>query len=148
MLNAESSAGRLAFSREFTFAGDTEAMFAARDEIMQFLNAHGVEGEDEIDVLVALQEALANAVFHGCGSDVAKTIRCTIDVDDSEINIVVRDPGSGFDTSDDGDSAEDGTNLSNHGRGIMLMRSLMDKVNYSHRGSEVHLMKRRGQALD
>lgn len=148
MLNAESSADRKAISRDFTCAGGTEPMFVARDEIMRFLNAHGVEGEDEIDILVALQEAMANAVLHGCGNDPGKTIRCMVDVDDSEINIVVRDPGSGFDTSDVGDSAEDGTNLSNHGRGIMLMRSLMDKVNYSHRGSEVHLMKRRGQALD
>jgi serine/threonine-protein kinase RsbW len=140
LLNAESSAGKLAFSREVTFAGDTEAMFAARDEIMQFLNAHGVDGEVEIDMLVALQEALANAVVHGCGNDSAKTVHCTVEVDSSEINLVVRDPGAGFDAYSDGE-LEDGTNLTNHGRGILLMRSLMDEVSYRHHGSEVHLKK-------
>lgn len=147
MLNAESSADRKAISREFTCAGGTEAMFVARDEIMRFLNDHGVSGEEEIDVLVALQEALANAVLHGCGNDAAKTIRCTVDVDDSEIHIAVRDPGSGFDLSSI-ESAEGETNLTDHGRGITLMRSLMDKVKYSHHGSEVHLMKRRGRSSD
>ena len=147
LLNAESSADRKAIRREFSCAGGTEAMFVARDQIMQFLNAHGVEGEEEIDILLALQEALANAVLHGCGNDPAKTIRCMVDIDDAEINIVVRDPGSGFDLSSI-ESAEGETNLSDHGRGITLMRSLMDKVSYRHHGSEVHLMKRRGQALD
>lgn len=140
MLNADSSAGKLAFSREFTFTGDTTAMFAARDQIMQFLNAHGVDGEDEIDVLIALQEALANAVVHGCASDPAKTIRCTVEVDDAEINIVIRDPGPGFDAYA-GNESEDGTNLTNHGRGILLMRSLMDEISYRHQGSEVHMKK-------
>jgi serine/threonine-protein kinase RsbW len=107
---------------------------------MQFLNAHGVEGEEEIDVLVALQEALANAVLHGCASDPRKTVRCSVAVDDAEINIVIHDPGPGFDHSGS-DSSEDGTNFSNHGRGILLMRSLMDEIIYRHHGSEVHLKK-------
>jgi serine/threonine-protein kinase RsbW len=140
LLNAESSVGKLACSREFAFAGDTSAMFAARDRIMQFLNAHGVDGELEIDVLVALQEALANAVLHGCASDPTKTVRCTVDVDDAEINIVIRDPGPGFD-SYSGSELEDGTNLTNHGRGILLMRNLMDEISYHHHGSEVHMKK-------
>jgi serine/threonine-protein kinase RsbW len=145
LLNAESSADRKAISREFTCAGGTEAMFVARDEIMQFLNAHGVEGDEEIDILLALQEALANAVLHGCGNDPAKTIRCMVDVDDSEINIVVRDPGSGFDLSSI-ESVEGETNLSDHGRGITLMRSLMDEVSYSHGGTEVQMKKKRHHA--
>ncbi len=140
LLSADSSAGRLALSREFALSGDTTAMFAARDQITQFLNAHGVDGEDEIDVLVALQEALANAVVHGCASDPTKTIYCTVDVDDAEINIVIRDPGPGFD-SYSGNDFEDGTNLTNHGRGILLMRSLMDEISYRHHGSEVEMKK-------
>jgi serine/threonine-protein kinase RsbW len=144
LLNADSSAAKLACSREFAFSGDPTAMFAARDQIMRFLNAHGVDGDVEIDVLVALQEALANAVVHGCASDPTKTIRCTVEVDDAEINMVIRDPGPGFD-SYSGSEFEDGTNLTNHGRGILLMRSLMDEISYHHQGSEVHLKKFRQQ---
>jgi serine/threonine-protein kinase RsbW len=142
LLNAESSADRKAISREFTCAGGTEAMFIARDQIMRFLNDHGVEGEEEIDILLALQEALANAVLHGCGNDPGKTIRCLVDIDDSEINIVVRDPGSGFDPSSI-ESDEGETNFTDHGRGITLMRSLVDEVHYSHGGTEVQMKKKR-----
>lgn len=142
MPQAESSTRKLAFNREFAFAGDTNAMLAARDEIMQFLNAHGVGGDEEIDILVALQEALANAVLHGCGNDPAKTVRCSVEGDDAEVNLVVRDPGSGFDAYSER-GFEDGTNLTNHGRGILLMRSLMDEISYRHHGTEVHLKKLR-----
>lgn len=131
-----------AFTRDFVFAGDATTMADSRDAVMQFLGEHGISDEEEIDVLVALQEGLANAVFHGCGGDRSKKIECTAEVDAFEINIVIRDPGPGFNTSI-GDSADDGTNLTQHGRGIMLMRSLMDEITYRLGGSELHLKKLR-----
>lgn len=144
MLNTESSARKLAFSRDFVFAGDAVAMVAARDEMMQFLGTHGVAGEEEIDIMIALQEALANAVLHGCGNDPAKTVHCTVQGDDAEISIVVRDPGPGFDAYS-GSDFEDGGNRTHHGRGILLMRSLVDELSYHHHGSELHLKKLRRQ---
>jgi len=138
--NAESSADKLAFTREFAFSGDTAAMFAARDEIMQFLNAQGIKGDEEIDILVALQEALSNAVLHGCRDNPAKTVHCTVQGDDDEVNITVHDPGPGFDAGSISEF-EGGINLTGHGRGILLMRSLMDEVTYRQHGSEVQLKK-------
>ena len=62
-------------------------------------------------LMIALQEALANAVLHGCGDDPAKQVHCIVSVDPAEINIVLRDPGPGFETASSSDSADDGTNL-------------------------------------
>jgi anti-sigma regulatory factor (Ser/Thr protein kinase) len=59
-----------------------------------------------------------------------------------EASFVVRDEGNGFDpspylstTMPDADGAT--------GRGIMLMRSVMDEVRYNAAGNEVTLIKRR-----
>ncbi len=142
LLKAVPSSEKQAFTRDFVFGGDAAAIPNGRDAIVQFLGDHGISDEEEIDLLVAVQEALANAVFHGCGDDGSKQIECTVEVDASAINIVIRDPGPGFDTSL-ADAAEDGTNLSQHGRGIMLMRSLMDEVTYRRAGSELHMKKLR-----
>ncbi len=131
------------FTKDFVFPGDSTAMIAARDAMLHFLGTHGIGDEEEIDIMIALQEALANAVLHGCGGDPAKSIHCTVAVDPAEIRIVVRDPGPGFDTSSASDETEDGTNLTEHGRGILLMRSLMDEVSYRRGGTEVHLKKLR-----
>lgn len=128
---------------ELVLTGDSMAVAAARDRIMDFLEEQGVADEEAIDILVALQEALVNAVLHGCKNDPSQVIRCSVEVDAEAITIVIKDPGVGFDTAAVTDVSDDGINLTNHGRGIFLMRGLMDEVSYSHGGSELTLKKQR-----
>jgi len=129
---------------QFVFTGDSAAMIAARDRIMDFLHEHNLGEPEEIDVLVALQEALANAVVHGCKNDPSQVVRCSVEVDTDAVTIVITDPGEGFDTKANC-GAENKPNLTEHGRGLCLIRALMDEVSYSHGGSEVTLKKLRRQ---
>jgi anti-sigma regulatory factor (Ser/Thr protein kinase) len=115
---------------------------AAREAVMNLIKKHGLTEDEEIDVFVALQEALANAVLHGCQNDGTKTIFCRVEVDPSALTIVVADPGPGFDIDAINCNPPD-INTTDHGRGICLMRSLMDEVGYRRGGSEVRLQKRR-----
>lgn len=132
-----------AFALELALPGDSAAVAAARDRIMHFLEEHGVADEEAIDILVALQEALVNAVVHGCRNDPSQVIRCSVEVDADAVTIVIRDPGEGFESGAATDVSDDGINLTNHGRGILLMRGLMDEVSYSRGGSQLTLKKRR-----
>lgn len=132
-----------AISKEFVFTGDSASMVAARDSMMDFIRDYCSSGQEEIDIFLALQEALANAVLHGCHSDPSKTVHTWVDIDSSTITIVIRDPGVGFDLAHATRSGEDGVNLTEHGRGICMMRSLMDEVSYRRGGSEVLLKKLR-----
>lgn len=110
---------------------------------MDFLAPYCADEAEELDIFIALQEALANAVLHGCGNDPSKTIHCRVDVDPAALIITIRDPGAGFDPGMATESTEAGTNVSQHGRGICLMRSLMDEVTYRHRGTELQLRRLR-----
>lgn len=130
-------------SREFELAGTLDALPPARAAIMQFVRQYCSDEQQEIDILIALQEALANAILHGCHKDGSKVVKCRVEISPESIELVVRDPGSGFDTAGATDVAEDGTNLTQHGRGIHLMRSLLDEVSYRHNGAELHLRKLR-----
>ncbi len=117
-------------------------MIAARDHMMDFVREYCSGEQEEIDIFLALQEALANAVLHGCRNDPGKSVQAWVQIDDAAISIVIRDPGVGFDLAKlNGSAAE--LNLTGHGRGICLMRSLMDDVSFQRHGSEVHLTKRR-----
>ncbi len=118
-------------------------MVASRQAVMDFLAPYCSSELEEIDILVALQEALANAVFHGCKDDPSKTIRCSVEIDPSAITIIVRDPGPGFDVDAVARSTDGDANTTEHGRGICLMRSLMDEVTYRRGGAEVCLRKLR-----
>jgi len=129
--------------KEFEFPGDLASVAESREQIMQFITQHCSDEGDQIDILVALQEALANAALHGCGDDPAKTIQCAVAADASDINITVRDPGPGFDLALADPDSYTATTFS-HGRGICLMRSLMIGVTFAHGGSEIQLRKHIG----
>lgn len=132
---------RQAVSKESTFPGDSNSMASARESVMDFIRPHCSDEVEEVDIFIALQEALANAALHGCKDDSSKTIYCLVEIDASAITITIRDPGPGFDLEAATQPTEAGINVTQHGRGICLMRSLMDEVNYRHGGAEVHLRK-------
>jgi len=96
----------------------------------------------EFEIEMALREALANAVLHGCKGDPAKKIEFSVTGENERgILIVVRDPGQGFD-HEGLPSPTDGENLfSDHGRGIYLINKLMDEVKYERDGREIHMRK-------
>ncbi len=131
----------VAVRKDFIFPGDLDTVSSAREAVMDFVREHCFTGTDEFDILVAVQEALANAALHGCGNDSSKSIHCSVDLDPPEVNVVVRDPGHGFDFKLAGDPSRLDGNRSESGRGISLMRGLMTQVTYSRGGSEVHLKK-------
>jgi serine/threonine-protein kinase RsbW len=125
------------------FKGSADTLASSREAVMDFLHEYFSSEQQEIDVLIALQEALANAVLHGCKNDPDKVVRCSVNVTPEAIELAVQDPGPGFDTIAVGDSSEDGTNLTQHGRGIMLIRSMMDEVSYRNHGSQLRMRKLR-----
>jgi len=127
---------------EFTLFGNADSMTGAREAVMDFVRPYFSERE-RIDVLIALQEALANAVLHGCQNDASKTIHCSAVIDRSAFTITIRDSGPGFDVEAAMQSSAAGDNLTEHGRGICLMLSVMDEVWYGSGGSEVRLRKLR-----
>lgn len=126
--------------KEFEFPGSLASVAESREQVMQFVSQHCADEGERIDILVALQEALANAALHGCGDDTAKRIACSVEASPSEIVISVRDPGTGFDPALADPDNFAATNLPS-GRGIRLMRSLMTEVGFERGGSEVRLHK-------
>lgn len=94
---------------------------------------------------LALHEALANAVVHGNHNDATKAVRLCLTVhEDCRIEVVVKDVGAGFD-GDQLPSPVAGENLlATHGRGIFLMKHLMDVVEFRFDGGTEIRLQRHG----
>ena len=104
--------------------------------------------EDVLAVQLALQEAVANAIRHGCRGDVSKHVQCSVSCDESgEVVIVVRDPGSGFDPGATADPLDPSNILKPSGRGIFLINELMDHVQFADGGREVQMRKKKAPDL-
>ncbi len=103
----------------------------------------GCPVDDRASVEIALREALANAIVHGNrGRDDRRVLlRCYCDPE-SCIVITIRDEGEGFDPDQVPDPRSASRVLLSHGRGIFLMRELMDHVSHRRGGREVVLYKK------
>jgi serine/threonine-protein kinase RsbW len=93
-------------------------------------------------LLVGGTEAVNNAILHGNKSDPGKTVYVMCVVDKDSLVFRVRDTGKGFRPEDVPDPLEEKNLLKTSGRGIFLMRSLMDKVSFriTSEGTEVELV--------
>jgi serine/threonine-protein kinase RsbW len=100
--------------------------------------------DEVMKVDLALQEALANAIRHGCRNDASKLIDCRATLSAAELAIVVRDPGPGFDVSAVANPLDAANLFKPGGRGIFLINQLMDTVEFTDGGRQVSMRKRRG----
>ncbi|MBU0457881.1 ATP-binding protein [Patescibacteria group bacterium] len=96
---------------------------------------------------LASEEAFLNAVIHGAEGDPSKTITVYLKIFRDKANkitieLVVQDPGPGFDSSVIPDPTEDDNLDVPTGRGLLLIDSFMDEVERNPDGNCVTMRKR------
>ena len=124
------------------FPADPEAIGAVADSITETLIELQVPEQKRLEIGLAVQEALINAVVHGCGNDPSKEVRCRLQSDPlGRIVITVTDPGPGFRPDLLSDPRRQENLYADHGRGVYLIRKLMDEVSFEGRGSEIRMWK-------
>ncbi len=91
------------------------------------------------NILVAITEAVNNAIYHGNQANPKKNIDIFFKSFPDHVSFIVKDEGTGFSY----DTLPDPTNPENienpNGRGVFLMRNLADKVSFEDNGSKVVL---------
>jgi len=121
---------------------DPSAMERVTDGLMELLRGKGWPENRMMEVHLAAQEALANAIKHGCKGDATKQVQCAVSFDAAgELVIVVRDPGTGFDLNKVPNPLEGNNLFKGSGRGVFLINELMDTVEYADGGRMVTMSK-------
>jgi anti-sigma regulatory factor (Ser/Thr protein kinase) len=125
-----------------TISADRNAISPVVDGVMQIAREMKCAEGYEYQVDLALREALANAIVHGCHNDPSKKIECCVAcTESSDIMIVVRDPGEGFVPGALPNPLAAENLGSTHGRGIYLINQLMDEVSFDRNGAEIRMRK-------
>jgi serine/threonine-protein kinase RsbW len=136
-------ADKLILQLRVTLTADKEAVDPLVQGVMQIVRQMQCALGKEDAIELALAEALANAVVHGCASDPTKIIECDVACDEARgMLIVVRDPGKGFDPAALPNPVNGERVFADHGRGIYLINQLMDEVKFLKNGTEIHMIKR------
>lgn len=101
------------------------------DKFLQEANATlGLDDGSMYRILVAASEAVNNAILHGNGSDPSKTVRLCLRATKHLLTIRVDDEGRGFNAKTLPNPLADENLLKEHGRGVFLIRSLVDEVRF------------------
>jgi len=100
-----------------------------------------------LSLALALREALVNAITHGNHNDPSKLVRITAEISRHQAKFTVEDEGVGFNVNDIPHPRDPDNLLKSSGRGVLLIRSVMDEAKYNDRGNRLSMIKRRASLL-
>lgn len=131
---------KLILRLDVTFPADPKAAGSLLEQVMDRVTEMGCATGKEAEVRLALDEALTNAIVHGCKRDPTKTVQCLVLCDEERgMLIVVRDSGPGFDPASIPSPTVGQNVFATHGRGIFLINQLVDEVRFERGGTEIHM---------
>jgi serine/threonine-protein kinase RsbW len=110
-----------------------------RHVVASALESFGLTSECVDDIQLALSEACANVVDHAATED---EYSVELHVDEQRCELRVRNDGEGFDVTGLAEEMPDPTSA--RGRGVAIMRAVMDRVDFAHEeeeGTMVRLVK-------
>lgn len=125
--------------QKISFPAASENVSLVEKLIDEICAQYNINEDNYGNILVALTEAVNNAIQHGCKANPKKTVVVTFESDEKELCFVVQDQGDGFDY----DHLPDPTAPENiekpNGRGVFLMKHLADVIEFKDNGRIVSL---------
>ncbi|NNM32914.1 MAG: ATP-binding protein [Gemmatimonadetes bacterium] len=135
--------GRIPDSFVVELSNDISAIETCVEEVVQWCGRSCRDrGRLLLNFRVGLTEALSNAMLYGNAEDPDKTVRVELRIRARDLHVKVTDQGRGFDPSSLPDPRTPDNLTKAGGRGIFLMRKLMDEVRYNASGNSVTLVLR------
>ena len=117
------------------------AIAEACGQILPKLKDSNFGKEDIFAVHLALEEAFINAVTHGNKMDPGKSVKIDYSLSPDKIEISVTDQGEGFKPEDIPDPRFGKKLYEPDGRGMLLMQSYMDVVEFNEQGNSVYMVR-------
>ncbi|HHU99513.1 MAG TPA: ATP-binding protein [Bacteroidales bacterium] len=122
-----------------TINSNIENLRAVEAQVDKLSKKLGISDEVYGKILISTVEAVNNAILHGNKGIETKTVKVDFIADGTVFEVTVTDQGEGFDYNHLPDPT-DPANIENlHGRGVFIMRSLADNIEYNPSGNQVRM---------
>ena len=129
--------------RSFRLSSTMESVSKVEAAADELAAGAGLDEDQRFHVVMAMREAAINAVLHGNEYDSTRAIEVSLENTGASLVFKIADQGQGFDPERVPDPLAAENLLRGTGRGIFLIRSLMDEVHFRqlHPGTELTLIK-------
>ena len=124
---------------KISLASETKSLLVLEEWINKLCDLYQISVEQYGNVLIAITEAVNNAIIHGNKNIANKKTDIEYNIDGQTITFTVFDEGTGFDFNDLPDPTSPENLEKPQGRGIFLMNHLADEVNFIDNGNVVQL---------
>jgi serine/threonine-protein kinase RsbW len=118
------------------------------DKIPEFISVFiekigslGFDKDEIFDIRLCVEEALVNAIKHGNKLKPDLSVSVDVQLDKEGLTVNVRDEGSGFDYKKLPDPTKKENYSRPHGRGVFLIKNLMDRVEFLDNGRCIKMSK-------
>jgi len=124
----------LAHQLELNFTSDPRWLRMVRAMIQEISRQAGFDDGERCDITIAVDEALSNVMKHAYKGDPNGPVSLLCNTEDGRLEIVLRDQGQAIDPKHLEPPPPDELRVG--GRGIFLMRSTMDEVEFERNDNE------------
>ena len=121
------------------FSSAYESLSQVEKMVEEVCDENHISEDNYGNILVAVTEAVNNAIQHGNKFDPTKEIEVEYEKRNLELVFRITDQGLGFDYTSIPDPTDPQNLEKINGRGVFLMRNLADKVNFLENGRIVEL---------
>jgi serine/threonine-protein kinase RsbW len=127
--------------KELRIASRPENLTQVERFVEEICDAYYITNSYFGNILLAIEEAVKNAIIHGNKLDPQKEVLITFTSQANSLCFVVTDQGPGFNTNSLPDplSADD-TAIEHTGKGIFLISSLADNMKFNPAGNQVEII--------
>jgi serine/threonine-protein kinase RsbW len=114
----------------------------AKERILEALAANRFNDDSIYAIRLAVEEALMNAIKHGNRLDPGKKVHIAAKVTAKQAEIVIEDEGAGFERQSVPDCRDEENLEKCSGRGILMIESYMNRVEWSHGGRRLRMIRK------
>jgi len=125
--------------KEVILSSDYQSLIEVESLVSAVCEDFGVQTDAFGNVLIAVSEAVNNAIQHGNKENKDANVYIQVSTDPTHFCIQVKDEGLGFSYQDLPDPTAPENLLKDSGRGVFLMQNLADEVEFIHAGNTVNL---------
>ncbi len=126
-------------NQKMTFTSKSENIVLVEKLVDDVCDLFNVSEDHYGNILIAITEAVNNAIQHGNKANPEKNIEVAFKSKDNMLSFIIKDQGEGFAFDELMDPTSPENLESPSGRGVFLMRNLADKVEFADNGSKVTL---------
>jgi serine/threonine-protein kinase RsbW len=128
--------------KEIKIESSLDEMFQVEQFVEEISEEFLLYGNYFGNILMAVTEAVKNAIIHGNGQDRKKWVRVTHENSKEGLWIKVIDEGGGFDFKKYADQGKSEINFGSEKNGLMLIKTLTDEVRFQNDGNTIEMLFR------